>query len=110
MTDDDVRRRLIGFLDEHVFNPVLKAQADKFSADKQPRLLEAQKTMRRERERVQACPSAFEVYRMFEYEVSSEETRKLRGVLRDLGLPTLEDVWLDFVQMAGDLGLPVRTA
>jgi hypothetical protein len=105
MADEDVRRRFLSYLDEHAFEPVLKARPEDHPQDQRDRLTEMQEAIRSERDRFQRCGTAVEVYEMFEEELRSEPARKAHRELRELDLPTLEDVRLDFQQMAGELGI-----
>lgn len=105
MTDTDVTHRLVSFLDEHVFDPVLRARAEDLPAGKRAALLEMQQAMRRERTRFHGYSSAAQVYREFHDDVNSQDERARQRTLHDLGLPTLADVRIDFEQMARDLEL-----
>ena len=53
-----------------------------------------------ERERFRAYGSASEVVRMFKDDLSSEPAKDVHRDLRDLGLPTLDDVRDDFEDLA----------
>jgi hypothetical protein len=105
MADEDVRQRLLGYLDEHAFDPVLHARPEEHPQNEQGKLTEIQQMVRDERARFQNCRSAADVYRQFEDEVRSDVHRETVREFRELHLPTLDDIRLDFQQMAGELGL-----
>jgi hypothetical protein len=105
MANEDVRLRLLGYLDEHVFEPVLKSRLDGRPQNQHSNLDELQQAALIERERFQSCRSAEDVCQMFEDELRSETVRTQQRQLRELELPTLDDVQLDFRQMADELGI-----
>lgn len=105
MTKHDVAHRLIDFLDEHAFGPVLAASPERFPQEKRVALRAAQVETRRERERFGRGASPEEIYRTYHEELAAPAAADLHRRLRELDLPTLEDVRIDFEQMAGDLGV-----
>lgn len=105
MTDRDVRERLIGYLEEKVFHQVLTADPERAPAERREALREAQRLVRGERERLRSQRSAEALFDAFEAELASDRARQAYQRLRELDLPTLADVRLDFEQMAQDLGV-----
>jgi hypothetical protein len=106
MTQRDVAHRLFDFLDQHAFAPVLNASAERYPEPRRAALLRsAQERVRRERERFERGASAGAIYRIYHEELAAPETVELHERLRQLDLPTLEDVRIDFEQMANDLGI-----
>lgn len=105
MTERDVAHRLIDFLDEHAFGPVLAASPMRFPEEKRTELRAVQEQTRRERERFGDGASPEEIYRTYHAELEAPEARELHRRLRELDLPTLDDIRVDFEQMAGDLGV-----
>ncbi len=105
MTQRDVAHRLLQFLDEHAFGPVLSASPERFPQELQGKLHAAQEETRRERERFERGASATEIYRTYHEELGASGAADLHRRLRELDLPTLDDVRIDFEQMAGDLGV-----
>jgi hypothetical protein len=105
MTQDDVAHRLLEFLDEHAFGPVLSARPEGYPAAQGEALRAAQTETRRERERFEPGASASQVYRTYHEELAAPGSAALHRRLRELALPALEDVRIDFEQMASDLGI-----
>jgi len=105
MTQRDVAHRLFEFLDEHAFAPVLSASPEHFPQERRSELRAAQAQTRRERERFERGASAAEIYRTYHAELAAPGAADLHRMLRELDLPTLDDVRIDFEQMAGDLGV-----
>ena len=105
MTKRDVAHRLIDFLDEHAFDPVLAASPERLPEGKRGELRAVQVEMRRERERFRRGASPDEIYQTYHEELEAPGATDLRRRLRELDLPTLDDVRVDFEQMAGDLGV-----
>ncbi len=103
MSERDVARRLFDYLDEHVFRPILAAGAEHRPEHERELLVQLQRETRHERERILHAPSATAVYRAFHAEIATPEAHQRYARLRELDLPTLEDVRLDFEQMAVDL-------
>jgi len=105
MTQRDVAHRLFEFLDEHAFGPVLSASPERFPQERRTKLHAVQEATRRERERFERGASATEIYRTYHEELQAPGAADLHRRLRELDLPTLDDVRIDFEQMAGDLGV-----
>ncbi len=105
VTQRDVAHRLFEFLDEREFGPVLAASPERYPEPRRGELRAAQEETRRERARFENRASAAEIYRTYHEELAAPEAAELHRRLRKLDLPTLEDVRIDFEQMAGDLGI-----
>jgi uncharacterized protein (DUF2267 family) len=105
MTDEDARRKLVDFLDERAFQPVLRAKPDDFPKDKRDQLADVQRSTESEQERFRNYESAEKVVQMYRDDLSSEAAQKVHRQLRDLGLPTLNDVRDEFEQRARELGV-----
>jgi hypothetical protein len=105
MTRSDVAHRLFEFLDEHAFAPVLAANPERFPKARRMELRAAQVETRRERARFERGASAEEIYRTYHEELAAPGAADLKRRLRALDLPTLDDLRVDFEQMAGDLGV-----
>ena len=105
MTGSDVAHRLFDFLDQHAFKPVLSARPESYSEAQREILRSAQADAQRVRARLDAHTSAAELYRSFHEVLASADSRRLHARLHELGLPALDDVRIDFEQMASDLGI-----
>lgn len=103
MSEHDVARRLTAYLEQHLFAPVLGAAAH--SQEERRALHEAQELLRREHERLRRARHADEVYRLFHEALARPQIAALEPRLHALGLPALEDLRIDFEQMASDLGI-----
>jgi hypothetical protein len=98
-------KQLFHFLDEHAFKPVLNADPDDYSGDKRKKLEDVQRATRSERQRYENYGSAQELYRMFEDDLNSEPAKQIHRELKDLGLPTLNDVRGEFEKKAKEAGV-----
>jgi hypothetical protein len=105
MTKHDARSELITFLDHNAFDPVLRVRPDNAPQGKQDVLRHVQDATRSEKERFHHYGSAGEVVRMFKDDLRSAPAKKVHRQLRDLGLPTLDDVREEFEQLADRLGV-----
>lgn len=104
-SDDEARRRLIGLLDRKAFQPVLSAKAEDFPEAKRHELEQVQDATRSERERFGSYRDAGEVARMFHDDLSSAPAKKVHARLRELGLPTLNDIREEFERLEKELGV-----
>jgi hypothetical protein len=91
---------LVRFLDERVFNPILKASPERYSGKKQDDLKYVQDRTKSEQERFHKYGSADEVLRMYKDDVHSENAREVNRKLEELGLPRLADVRDEFERKA----------
>jgi hypothetical protein len=91
---------LVSFLDQHVFDPILKASSDKYSGNKQDDLKYVQDRTRSEKERYHNYGSADEVVRMYKDDLNSENAKPVNNKLKELGLPRLADVKDQFEKKA----------
>ena len=91
---------LVSFLDQHVFDPILKASSDKYSGNKQDDLKYVQDRTRSEKERYHNYGSADEVVRMYKDDLNSENAKPVNNKLKELGLPRLTDVKDQFEKKA----------
>ena len=107
MSERDVARRFFDYLDEHVFRPILESPPEHRPEHERELLAQLQRDTRQERERMLHAPSAAAVYQAYHAEIATPAAHQRYARLRELDLPTLEDVRIDFEQMAGDLGIGV---
>jgi hypothetical protein len=105
MAEEDVLRRLLAFLDEKAFEPVIRADPAAWPQGERDALERVQGAIRLEQQRFHHYHSPQEVYRMFHDDLAAESARRVHRELRRLGLPSLEDLRIDFEQMAQDLGV-----
>lgn len=94
------KEELVRFLDEHVFDPVLKASEERYSGKERDDLKFVQDRTRTEKERYHGYGSADEVKRMYKDDLNSEAARKVNDKLKELGLPRLADLRDQFERKA----------
>ena len=104
MADSDTKRKLVDFLERKAFQPVLDAKPDDYPEGKRDNLRHVQEATRAERERFRNYDSAQQVVDMFHDDLSSEPAKKIHRELRDLDLPTLNDIRAEFDDLARELG------
>jgi hypothetical protein len=104
MGQQDARQRLVHFLEERTFRPVLRADPHKYPANRQDRLKDVQHRTESEVERFHNYRSADEVVTNFRRDLSSDAAKKVHHELAQLGLPTLHDVREQFEELARQLG------
>jgi hypothetical protein len=93
------KQELVHFLDQHVFNPILRAHMD---GNFDNELEDVQRRTRSEQERYHHYKSAEQVVRMYKDDLSSEKARMVNAELKRLRLPILEDVREEFLKLAGE--------
>lgn len=99
------KKQLFNFLDEHTFKPVLDANPGDYPGDKRKKLEDVQRATRSERQRYENYGSAQELYRMYEDDLNSEPAKQIHRELKNLGLPTLNDVRDEFERRAKEEGV-----
>ena len=105
MTERHVAHRLLAYLDEHAFKPVLQADAEHYPPERRAPLERAQAEVRLERERMRRAGTPVRIYLAYHEELATPQAPARHRRLRELDLPTLEDLRVDFEQMANDLGI-----
>ncbi len=94
------KQELERFLDQHVFDPILKASPDKYSESERKELEDVQNRTRTEKERYHNYSSADELIRMYKDDLHSEKAKPVNQKLKRLGLPQLADVRDEFERKA----------
>lgn len=107
MSPEDAQHRLLQLLDERVFEPALQVWSESYPADKRAELAQVQQATHKMRERFHGFRSAEEIYRMFHDELSSGAAHAMHRKLRDLNLPTIADIRIEFERTARELGVGV---
>jgi hypothetical protein len=105
MADKSAKEKLVDFLDKRAFDPVLRADAQDYPESKRDKLQHAQRATEDEKDRYHHYESAEKVYQMYRDDLSSEAAEKVHRELRDLDLPTLNDVRDDFERLADEVGV-----
>jgi hypothetical protein len=95
------KQELLHFLDQHVFNPILKAAKPHDGAN-QGKLQDVQDRTRSERERFHHYASAREVVDNYKSDLYSKTAQRVNRELEALGLPTLPSVKDEFLKLAAE--------
>jgi hypothetical protein len=105
MTHPQAKDELVKILDQHAFEPVLRAREDDYPESKHAELRHVKDATERERDRYQHYESAEKVVQMYRDDLSSQAARQIDQELRDLELPTLADCRSLFEREADRLGV-----
>jgi hypothetical protein len=100
----DAQRKLVSFLEQKAFQPVLRADPERYSGSRRQKLAHVQKATQAEVERFRHYGSAEEVVVNFKRDLTSGKAKQVHRELRDLDLPTIEECRDDFLRLAQDLG------
>jgi hypothetical protein len=96
------KQELLHFLDQHVFNPILKATDNGRSEADKPKLKDVQDRTRSERERFHHYSSAKEIIDNYKSDLHSKTAHRVNRELEALHLPTLPSVKDEFLKAAGE--------
>lgn len=99
----NAKQKLVHFLEQKAFNPVLHAKPERYPESKRDTLKDVQRRTETEVQRFHDYGSADEVVTNFRRDLHSEPAKKVHRELKDLGLPTVEDVREDFEKLAQEL-------
>lgn len=104
-TDKQKRSKLVSFLDEKAFDPILRASEDKYSSEDQKQKLEdVKKSTRSEKKRFHDdYGSASEVKENYLSDLNSRTAKKKNAELEELGLPTLPRFKTEFLDLCSEL-------
>ncbi len=103
MSQDAARQRLLQFLDEHVFDPVLRFPPDR--VDRREEFEDAQARIERTRQSCHACRSADELRSLCLEALESPSSCKADRELDRVGLPTLSRLNGRFLALCDELGV-----
>lgn len=96
------KQDLVHFLDHHVFDPILRAQPNKYEEDDQKKLKDVQDRTRSEKERFHAYRDADQVIENYKRDLHSSTAKRVNRELEQLKLPTLPSVEDGFLKAAGE--------
>jgi hypothetical protein len=96
------KQELLHFLDQHVFNPILRASAEGRSDAEKRKLQDVQDRTRSERERFHHYSSAKEIVDNYKSDLHSKTAHRVNKELEELKLPTLPSVEDEFLRVAGE--------
>ena len=98
------KSELLRFLDERVFDPILKASPDRYREADQKKLQDVQDRTRSEKDRFHHYGSARDIIDNYKSDLHSSTAKRVNSELEKLKLPTLPSVEDDFLKLAGDDG------
>jgi hypothetical protein len=107
MADSKAKRELVAFLNKKAFDPVLKKNPDEYATqvDKE-KLRKVQHSTQSTKEKYNhEYGSAEEIVMRFKGHLHSKAAKKVHENLRDLGLPTLNDLRDEFSKLSERLGV-----
>lgn len=96
------KQELLHFLDQHVFDPILRASPDRYSEADQRKLKDVQDRTKSEKERFRTYSSAREIIDNFKSDLHSSTAKRVNSELEKLKLPTLPSVKDEFLKFAGE--------
>lgn len=99
------KQKLIDFLEQRAWQPVLRASPDRFGESDQQRLERVKQKTRAQQERYRNYQSAGQVRQEFQDDLTSDPAKRVNSDLRKLRLPTQRDVANDFFSLADQLGV-----
>jgi hypothetical protein len=103
--DQNAREKLVQFLDQKAFDPILRASPDRYSANDKDRLEHVKEATERTKQRYHHdYTSAAEVCARFRGDLSSSSAQRVQRELEQLGLPTLHDIADEFKALCRDAG------
>jgi hypothetical protein len=104
--DQNAREKLVQFLDQKAFDPILRASPDRYSGSDKDRLEHVKDATERTRQRYHNdYTSAAEVCARFRDDLSSSSAQRVQRELEQLGLPTLQDIADEFETLCRDVGV-----
>lgn len=96
------KQELLGFLDRHVFDPILRASADRYSEADRKKLVDVQERTRSEKDRFRGYSNAQEIIDNYKSDLHSSTAKRVNSELEKLKLPTLPSVKDEFLRLAED--------
>jgi hypothetical protein len=104
--DQNARAKLVQFLDQKAFDPILRANPDRYSGTDKDKLEHIKGATERTQQRYHHdYTSAEEVCARFREDLSSSSAQRVQRELEQLGLPTLHDIEDEFDALCRDLGV-----
>jgi hypothetical protein len=104
--DRNAREKLVRFLDQKAFDPILRASPDRFSESDRDKLEHVKGATERTKQRYHDdYTNAEEVRDRFRDDLSSSAAQQVQRELEQLGLPTLHDVEGEFEDLCQHVGV-----
>ncbi len=96
------KQELLRFLDQHVFDPILRASPNKYEEKDQKKLKDVQDRTRSEKERFYGYHDTDQVIENYKRDLHSSTAKRVNKELEQLKLPTLPSVEDEFLKAAGE--------
>jgi len=104
MSDKDKRERLVRFLDEKAFDPILKKSPEEYSGEKRSKFEDVRRSTESEKKRFHDdYKTTTEVKNNYLSDLSSRTGEKKTSELKELGLPALPQLKDDFLKLCKEL-------
>lgn len=100
----NAKQRVVDFLEQQLFQPVLDQNPDRYPPFRRAEIEEVQSSVAREREGIRAAISAEAAFRGFREATRRSAATGLEEKLRALELPTFESIASEFEKLAAELG------
>src|SRR5438046_2721327 len=94
------KKKLLGFLDSRVFNPILRARKDDYKESQHKALADVQSSTKSEKQRFRGYGSAQEIRENYMSDLHSEAAKRINRELKRLKLPSLPEVKSEFLAIA----------
>jgi hypothetical protein len=96
------KEELLGFLDKHVFQPILQKSERELGIREREDLKDLKQRTLDEMGRFHGYNSAEQIVEIYKNEITQESARPVNARLQDFGLPRLVDVKDEFLRLAGE--------
>ena len=106
MSKEETKKKLLDFLDEKAFDPIInRDKGDYDSEDQKKKLEDVKRSTKSEKKRFHNYDSPEEVKENYLNDLNSEPAQKINAELKDLSLPRLPQFKDDFLQLCDKLGV-----
>lgn len=106
MQEEEKRKRLLSFLDEKAFNPIIRKSADQYSGDSRKKFEDIKRSTENERRRFHdEYRTAEEVKNKYLSDLHSQTAGKKNKELEQLGLPRMPQFEKDFLDLCKKIGV-----
>ena len=100
------KKRLLDFLDQKVFDPILSKSEDEFDTEgKRKKFEDVKKSTEEEKQRFHNYETAEDIKENFQRDLNSEPAKKVQSKLRSLDLPHLPEFKEEFFRLCEQLGV-----
>jgi hypothetical protein len=105
-SDQSKRERLVRFLDEKAFDPILRKSADEFKGEMRKKFEDVKKSTENEKNRFHNdYKTAKDVKDNYLSDLQSKTAEKKTAELEDLGLPRLPQFKDEFLSLCSEIGV-----